>query len=403
MSSNVSSNYSSLFGNRVPAQTAPATATSPGANLPVQAPDSMNISALPNGVQPATTVTATADQRDQLIQLRKQLMDVDREIEQMIVQMNSGQPAVATVPTPVAPAATVPTAATIADAGGTVKIQPGDYLWKIAKQKLGDANRWPEIYTLNKDVIGDNPNLLQPGQVLTLPGGRTTSAVPTPVQRTQPAFSPATPLIQPAPITNQPSAGIMDVAAVPTGRQIADQQALSVAREFGLLPANGQLTPDAKANVAAFMDEIDSYEKTYRGQVFGPGMDNTDPRLGPVLTPIEAQKTHQSIAELQKAFSMLILAGKLHPTLANGQAVQTLAETGTYFKVDASGATLRDAQGNPLMDEALVAAVTQFKLDHGIHQSYRLGDGTFGINEYIGPETVAALKRELLIVKAGQR
>jgi len=39
----------------------------------------------------------------------------------------------------------------------------------IARDQLGAASRWPEIYELNKDVIGSNPNLIQIGMVLTLP------------------------------------------------------------------------------------------------------------------------------------------------------------------------------------------------------------------------------------------
>ena len=47
-------------------------------------------------------------------------------------------------------------------------VQPGDSLSKIAKEKLGNANRWPEIHELNKDQI-PNPNLIRAGQELKLP------------------------------------------------------------------------------------------------------------------------------------------------------------------------------------------------------------------------------------------
>lgn len=40
----------------------------------------------------------------------------------------------------------------------------GDSLSKIAKRILGNGNRWPEIYALNKKVIGSNPDLIYPGQ-----------------------------------------------------------------------------------------------------------------------------------------------------------------------------------------------------------------------------------------------
>jgi nucleoid-associated protein YgaU len=58
-----------------------------------------------------------------------------------------------------------PTAA----AGRTYVVKAGDSLSKIAKELLGDSNRWPEIYEANKELIGDNPNLIHPGQELRIP------------------------------------------------------------------------------------------------------------------------------------------------------------------------------------------------------------------------------------------
>jgi nucleoid-associated protein YgaU len=51
----------------------------------------------------------------------------------------------------------------------TYTVDSGDNLSAIAKQELGDANRWREIYELNKDLIGKNPDLIQPGMELKLP------------------------------------------------------------------------------------------------------------------------------------------------------------------------------------------------------------------------------------------
>lgn len=47
-------------------------------------------------------------------------------------------------------------------------IKSGDSLFMIAKRALGDGNRWREIYEKNESVIGANPNLIYPGQVLQL-------------------------------------------------------------------------------------------------------------------------------------------------------------------------------------------------------------------------------------------
>lgn len=57
-----------------------------------------------------------------------------------------------------------------------VVVRPGDTLWNIAHQHLGDsasindiAAYWPRIHALNREVIGNNPHLLSIGTVLLLP------------------------------------------------------------------------------------------------------------------------------------------------------------------------------------------------------------------------------------------
>lgn len=50
----------------------------------------------------------------------------------------------------------------------TYTVKSGDCLWNIAKKYLGNGARYTEIYDLNRDKI-KNPNLIYPGQVLTMP------------------------------------------------------------------------------------------------------------------------------------------------------------------------------------------------------------------------------------------
>jgi len=50
----------------------------------------------------------------------------------------------------------------------TYTVVAGDSLSKIAKREYGDANKWHQIYAANKATIS-NPDLIHPGQVLTLP------------------------------------------------------------------------------------------------------------------------------------------------------------------------------------------------------------------------------------------
>ena len=53
----------------------------------------------------------------------------------------------------------------------TYTVKTGDSLWKIAKSLFGDGSRWSDIYNYknNKSIIGANPNLIRPGQVLSIP------------------------------------------------------------------------------------------------------------------------------------------------------------------------------------------------------------------------------------------
>ena len=55
-------------------------------------------------------------------------------------------------------------------------VREGDTLWTIAAGTLGTddvervARYWPQIHRANRVLIGRNPNLIFPGQVLRLPG-----------------------------------------------------------------------------------------------------------------------------------------------------------------------------------------------------------------------------------------
>jgi nucleoid-associated protein YgaU len=61
--------------------------------------------------------------------------------------------------------ASTPAAAT---SESTYTVKAGDTLSKIAKDKLGDANAYMDIFNANKDQLSD-PNKIKPGQVLKMP------------------------------------------------------------------------------------------------------------------------------------------------------------------------------------------------------------------------------------------
>jgi len=49
------------------------------------------------------------------------------------------------------------------------KVAAGDTLSAIAKKYYGDAGKYMKIYEANKDLIGDNPDMIKPGQELIIP------------------------------------------------------------------------------------------------------------------------------------------------------------------------------------------------------------------------------------------
>ena len=57
-------------------------------------------------------------------------------------------------------------------AQATYTVKPGDTLSKIAKEHLGNANAYMEIFNVNRDVIQD-PDKIKPGMVLKLPAHAT--------------------------------------------------------------------------------------------------------------------------------------------------------------------------------------------------------------------------------------
>ena len=52
----------------------------------------------------------------------------------------------------------------------TYTVKSGDTLSKIAKEHLGDANAYMEIFNANRDQLSD-PDKIKPGQVLKIPQG----------------------------------------------------------------------------------------------------------------------------------------------------------------------------------------------------------------------------------------
>src|SRR5688572_10917137 len=60
------------------------------------------------------------------------------------------------------------TGAAASKSAKTYTVKSGDTLSRIAKEHLGDANAYMDIFELNRDQLSD-PDKIKPGQVLKLP------------------------------------------------------------------------------------------------------------------------------------------------------------------------------------------------------------------------------------------
>lgn len=62
-----------------------------------------------------------------------------------------------------------PQTTTVATSAQTYTVATGDTLSKIAGKLFGDPGFWHQLYAANASVIGPNPNVVNAGQVLTVP------------------------------------------------------------------------------------------------------------------------------------------------------------------------------------------------------------------------------------------
>ncbi len=116
---------------------------------------------------------------------------------------------------------------------------------------------------------------------------------------------------------------------------------------------------------------------------------------GEVLTPEETaiatqyklQATKANVAAFRAEVTTYQSNGTLGPGVSNPDAVNQLqmALARLGYQVAPNGQ----------YDAATAQAVIKFKMDNGLHQSYRSADGNFAVNEYASPDVVAALIEKL--------
>jgi LysM repeat protein len=126
----------------------------------------------------------------------------------------------------------LPGADQIADAGKYV-VKPGDNLWNIAKSHLGNGTKWGDLYKANTDIIGANPRLILPGQQLTLPGANPSIAqattAPAPVAAADPGAAVSTPVADAGQAVGAPAAHV--AAQAPAGMDVARPMTQPVAMQ----------------------------------------------------------------------------------------------------------------------------------------------------------------------------
>jgi len=156
-----------------------------------------------------------------------------------------------------APASSIATQTTSAD--GVYIVVERDSLWRIAEERLGDPQRWKEIYELNRfrvqpdgGVLTD-PEIIRPGWTLTLPadaGANATSHDPVPVvvprQQGLSVQAPSTPSAVAAP-TSTPSSTPSSVS-IPHEHQAPSEVRRPVAVH---LPTGGYVSLTLGAGLAA--------------------------------------------------------------------------------------------------------------------------------------------------------
>lgn len=163
---------------------------------------------------------------------------VRRGVEAKLNGQSSAPPA-ATPSTPPAAPTVAPTPSPEA-VPATYTVRKGDSLSKIARDVLGDMNRWREIYDLNKGVIGSNPNLIHPGMTLKMPAKPEAAKPETkpeaPKPETKPEEKPAVSTTPPAttPATTTPATS---PATQPATMPVAGTQPPSTPVLIGISPA----------------------------------------------------------------------------------------------------------------------------------------------------------------------
>ncbi len=179
-------------------------------------------------------------------------------------------------------AAAVPFSAAVSQAASkptTYTVKPGDTLFSIARQLLGDQALWGQIYRLNKDAIPD-PQHIRPGQVLKIELPEQPIAAQAPAKPTaeKPAPEPAA-----EPVAEKPEPKPAKPAAAEPARQPEmtlptpqpERRPVVVEPEYGQEPPQGDSLfarrkgLDARSALRTYREQ--PYRPLRKGEFFAAG------------------------------------------------------------------------------------------------------------------------------------
>jgi nucleoid-associated protein YgaU len=118
------------------------------------------------GNQPLGTVTA--DQQGKWSSMAAAKQQTAGKIELRVDELNADGTVAQRVAEPFEPQAVQAAQAAGPSPTGTYTVRPGNSLWVIARKTYGEGTHYTTIYSANRGQIRD-PNLIYPGQVITLP------------------------------------------------------------------------------------------------------------------------------------------------------------------------------------------------------------------------------------------
>jgi len=110
------------------------------------------------------------------------------------------------------------------DGTSVIIVARGDSLSKLAARYLGDGNRWPEIFAINRDVV-ENPNLIYKSWRLKLPGGVPAAQAPAATVTTEATAPPSVHLVLPdESVVTSPEAPAQPAPSQPVPNQTASAE-----------------------------------------------------------------------------------------------------------------------------------------------------------------------------------